>query len=116
MTASGTSATRTFPTCSKTTARIGSGPVGELGLDLRGQLNQDVRGVHVPHDRRKVSLHLQLALHHAAHRVQVAEHDLLPPRVGRADDVPGRGRTLGTNDAAPPAGAVPQTEVAEAVL
>src|SRR2546425_9018130 len=115
-TASGTSATRTFPIPSKTTARTGSGSVRERRVDLTGQLDQNVGRVHVANHGRQVSVDLQLALHHPADRVEFALNDLLPAGVRSPDDVPRRRRAFVIDDPTSPTGSVPQVQVSEDIL
>src|SRR6266511_3420947 len=116
---SGTARTETLPISSKTTARTGvptlgsaafRGRVEELGGHRGREMDELVRRAHVPDHRGQVALELELALHHALHRVEVPGQDLLPPGVRRADYVSGLRALLGSHDAAGPALAVPQVE------
>src|SRR6186997_3183370 len=113
---SGTSSIRTRPASANTTARTASALVGERGRNLAAQMHEFVGRFHVPHDRGEITAHPQFALHHGPHRVEFAEHDVLPPGVGRADHVLRRLALLGIHEAAATARAVPQVEVAPGVL
>src|SRR5438093_9849234 len=108
MTGSGTSARRTFPMSSKTTAR--TLPVGELRLDGAGEMHQLVRRADVPNDRGEVAMHPQLPLHHPPHGIEVSFEHLPPSRVRRPDHESRGLRLAGIDDPAAAALSVPAVQ------
>src|SRR5438445_1244064 len=115
MTGAVTSVTSTPPPSANTTART-LALVREHRVHLAGEAHELVRRSDVSHDRGQVSADLELALHHPLDRVELAEHDGLPPRVRGAQDVR-RSLTRGSvHHPAAPARPMPQVEVSPDVV